>query len=104
MVEGAPGSVKQHTVVSRRAVATIPRAMLRLVSLCGIFVMLAICFACSNNRRAIRWRLVGTGLAIQAVLGLLFLYWDAGNAALRGLGFGLISIDPGEQPHVGRSR
>ncbi len=66
--------------------------MLRLVSLCGIFVMLAICFAFSNNRRAIRWRLVGTGLLIQAVLGFTFLYWDAGNAALRSVGDGVDSF------------
>jgi CNT family concentrative nucleoside transporter len=63
--------------------------MLRLLSLLGIFVMLAICFAASNNRRAIRWRLVGTGLLLQAVLGLVFLYWDAGNAALRSFGDGV---------------
>jgi CNT family concentrative nucleoside transporter len=60
--------------------------MLRLVSLCGIFVMLAICFAFSNNRRAISWRLVGVGLLLQAILGLTFLYWGTGNAALRWFG------------------
>ena len=64
-------------------------AMLQLVSLCGIVVMLAICFAFSRDRRAIKWRLVGTGLAIQATLGLVFLYWDAGNAALRWVGDGV---------------
>ncbi|MBL8734826.1 MAG: NupC/NupG family nucleoside CNT transporter, partial [Planctomycetes bacterium] len=57
--------------------------MLRLVSLCGIAVMLAICFAFSKNRKAISWRLVGTGLLLQAVLGFTFLYWDAGNQALQ---------------------
>ena len=60
--------------------------MLRLVSLCGIAVMLAICFAFSRNRRAINWRLVGTGLLLQAVLGVTFLYWEAGNAALQWFG------------------
>jgi CNT family concentrative nucleoside transporter len=60
--------------------------MLKLVSLCGIAVMLALCFACSNNRRAIRWRLVGVGLLLQALLGFVFLYWEAGNAALRAFG------------------
>lgn len=69
-----------------------PPPMLRLVSLCGIFVMLAICFAFSNNRRAIRWRLVGTGLLLQAVLGFTFLYWEAGNAALRRFGDGVDSF------------
>ncbi len=60
--------------------------MLRLVSLCGIFVMLALCFAFSRDRRAISWRLVGMGLLLQAVLGFVFLYWDAGNQALRWFG------------------
>jgi CNT family concentrative nucleoside transporter len=63
--------------------------MLRLVSLCGIAVLLAICFLCSNNRRAISWRLVGTGLVLQAVLGFTFLYWDAGNQALQRFGDGV---------------
>jgi concentrative nucleoside transporter, CNT family len=66
--------------------ASIPTLMLRLVSLCGIAVMLALCFAFSRNRRAIKWRLVGTGLLLQAVLGLTFLYWEAGNAALQWFG------------------
>lgn len=60
--------------------------MLPLVSLGGIFVMLAICYAFSRDRRAIRWRLVGIGLVLQAVLGLTFLYWDAGNAGLQYVG------------------
>ncbi len=60
--------------------------MLRLVSLCGIGVMLAICFAMSTNRRAVPWRLVGIGLVLQGLLGVLFLYWTAGNAALQRLG------------------
>ena len=51
--------------------------------------MLAICFVFSRNRRAIKWRLVATGLVIQATLGLIFLYWDAGNAALRSVGTGV---------------
>lgn len=72
--------------------------MLRLVSLCGIAVMLAICFAFSKNRKAISWRLVGTGLLLQAVLGFTFLYWDAGNRALQGVGRGVNSvIDLGQE-------
>lgn len=56
---------------------------MQFVSLCGIFAMLAVCFAFSRDRRAIKWRLVGTGLLLQAALGFTFLYWGAGNAALR---------------------
>ncbi|MBM3973064.1 MAG: NupC/NupG family nucleoside CNT transporter [Planctomycetes bacterium] len=60
--------------------------MLRLVSLGGIFVMIALCFALSHNRRAIKWSLVAKGLLLQALLGFVFLYWDAGNAALQAFG------------------
>ena len=63
--------------------------MLRLVSLGGLFVILLLCYVGSNNRRAINWRLVGVGLLIQAVLGFTFLYWENGNAALRGFGQGV---------------
>jgi CNT family concentrative nucleoside transporter len=72
--------------------------MLRLVSLCGIAVMLAICFAFSRNRKAIPWRLVGVGLVLQAVLGFTFLYWDAGNQALQAVGRGVNRvIDLGQE-------
>lgn len=54
--------------------------------------MLAICFVFSRDRSAIKWRLVGTGLGIQAALGITFLYWDAGNAALRSVGTGVDSF------------
>ncbi len=66
--------------------------MLRLVSLCGIAVMLAICFAFSRNRKAIPWRLVGVGLLLQAVLGFTFLYWEAGNQALQAVGRGVNKV------------
>src|SRR5688572_8290467 len=66
--------------------SSIRRRMLRLVSLAGIFVLLAICFAFSKNRRAISWRLVGVGLLLQAFLGFTFLYWERGNAMLRWVG------------------
>lgn len=63
--------------------------MLRLVSFCGIFVLLAICWAASHDRRRIPWRLVVTGLVTQALLGMVFLYWSAGNAALQAVGRGV---------------
>ena len=59
------------------------------VSFGGIFVMLAICVGLSRDRKAIRWRLVGVGLLLQAVLGFVFLTWDAGNAALQACGRGV---------------
>lgn len=63
--------------------------MLRLVSLIGLLAIVGLCFALSSDRRAVRWRLVATGLSIQAGLGLVFLSWDQGNAALRRFGHGV---------------
>lgn len=63
--------------------------MLRLVSLCGLCAILLLCFLVSTDRRAIRWRLVLTGLSVQAVFGLVFLYWEDGNTALRAVGQGV---------------
>jgi len=56
---------------------------MQFVSFCGILAMLAVCFAFSRDRKAINWRLVGTGLLLQALFGFTFLYWDTGNEALR---------------------
>ena len=61
---------------------------LQFVSLFGILVILGLLFACSKNRRAIKWRLVLTGLGIQVVLGLTFLYWERGRLFLWDVGEG----------------
>ncbi|HEX9615084.1 MAG TPA: nucleoside transporter C-terminal domain-containing protein, partial [Bacteroidota bacterium] len=37
----------------------------------GIAVLLGIAWAFSNNRRRVNWKLVGTGLSLQAVFGIL---------------------------------
>ncbi|MEL7021324.1 MAG: nucleoside transporter C-terminal domain-containing protein [Bacteroidota bacterium] len=44
-----------------------------LRSVLGIAVMLFICYLFSSSRRAINWRLVGIGMAMQVVLALLIL-------------------------------
>jgi len=46
----------------------------RLVSFGGLFVMLGIAYALSENRRAISLRVVAWGLALQLILVLLVLY------------------------------
>lgn len=61
---------------------------MRLVSVLGIVVILATCFALSRDRRSVSWRLVGVGVLLQAVLGLTFLFWNDGNAALQAVGRG----------------
>ncbi|MEC7724917.1 MAG: Na+ dependent nucleoside transporter N-terminal domain-containing protein, partial [Planctomycetota bacterium] len=62
---------------------------MQVISFCGIFVMLGICVLLSRDRKAIRWKLVGVGLLLQALLGFVFLSWDGGNAALQACGRGV---------------
>lgn len=42
--------------------------------LLGILVLLGICYLLSANRKAIDWKLVGTGVILQIVLGILILF------------------------------
>jgi concentrative nucleoside transporter, CNT family len=44
-----------------------------LRGLLGIFSLLAICWVFSANRRAIDWKLVGSGMGLQLIFGLLVL-------------------------------
>ncbi|MEL7162838.1 MAG: Na+ dependent nucleoside transporter N-terminal domain-containing protein, partial [Bacteroidota bacterium] len=39
----------------------------------GMAVLIGVCYACSRNRRAIDWKLVGIGLSMQFVLAVLIL-------------------------------
>jgi len=48
-------------------------------SLLGMLALLGICFAISNNRSKISWRLVGWGLGLQLILGLFVMKTDAGQ-------------------------
>lgn len=54
--------------------------MEKLISLLGLFTMVAIAFAFSSDRKNINWKTVGSGLALQIVFGLLILKTDAGHA------------------------
>jgi CNT family concentrative nucleoside transporter len=45
----------------------------RLVSLIGIFVMLALCWALSEHRSKVKWRIVAWGVALQLVLASVVL-------------------------------
>src|SRR5512140_3539001 len=47
--------------------------MYRLVGLLGIVTLLAIAYALSTNRRAIRWKTVGLGLSLQFLFALFVL-------------------------------
>jgi CNT family concentrative nucleoside transporter len=60
--------------------------MLQTRSALGIVAMIGLLYVLSSNRKAIKWRLVITGIALQFVLGLVFLKWKRGNEFLRGVG------------------
>jgi concentrative nucleoside transporter, CNT family len=51
----------------------------------GMVILLAIAFGLSTNRRSINPRTVFGALAIQVLLGVVALYWAAGNRALHAM-------------------
>ena len=62
------------------------------IGILGIIVILAIAVAFSSNRKAINLRVVGAALALQAVIAVFVLYFDAGQAVIGGLSTGVMAI------------
>lgn len=60
--------------------------MERFTGLIGIVLILGIAYAMSNNRKAINYRTVGVGLAIQFSLAVFILRTDIGQAIFQWLG------------------
>jgi len=58
----------------------------RLVGLLGIATMLGIAVLLSSDRKKINWRLVGSGLALQALFGLIVLKTGPGRAVFAAVG------------------
>ena len=63
-----------------------------LSSLAGMLLIVAIAFALSHNRRAIRLRIVGPAFALQAGLAALVLRFAPGKFALEGAAHGVESL------------
>ena len=66
--------------------------MERFTGLLGIVLILGLAFALSNNRRAINYRLVGSGLAIQLGLAVFILKTSVGQRLFAFLGAGITKI------------
>ena len=66
--------------------------MEKLVSLLGLFVMVGIAFALSENKKAIQWRTVVTGIILQMVFGLLILKTSLGHEVFATIGRGFNAI------------
>lgn len=66
--------------------------MEKFTGLLGIALILGLAFALSNNRRAINYRLVGSGLAIQFGLAVFILKTTIGQRLFAWLGAGITKI------------
>lgn len=64
----------------------------KLLGAAGIIVILAIAFALSTNRKAIRLRIVGAAFALQAAIAFLVLYTSWGRAGILGLSAGVSNL------------
>ncbi|HLS48254.1 MAG TPA: Na+ dependent nucleoside transporter N-terminal domain-containing protein, partial [Gemmatimonadales bacterium] len=62
----------------------------RLVGILGVVTMIALAVMLSYDRKRIDWRLVGTGLALQALFGVIVLKTGPGRAFFDWMG-GLIT-------------
>ncbi len=60
--------------------------MERLTSILGIGVILGICYACSTDRKAIKWKIVAWGLALQVLFALLVLQFAFGRDVMAAAG------------------
>jgi CNT family concentrative nucleoside transporter len=57
----------------------------RFTGLLGLIVFLALAYALSTDRRAIRWRTVGWGLGLQILFAFLVIKWNTGQAILHNI-------------------
>jgi CNT family concentrative nucleoside transporter len=64
----------------------------KLLGIAGILVILALAFALSTNRRAIRPRVVGAAFALQAGIAFLVIYTSWGRAGIQALSNGVSSL------------
>jgi CNT family concentrative nucleoside transporter len=63
-----------------------------LIGLAGIILILAIAFALSSDRRAIKPRVVGAAFLLQAGIAILVLYVPAGRAIIGGMSHGVANL------------
>ena len=64
--------------------------VLRVIGAVGI--LLFICWLLSNNRRAVNWKAVATGIGLQAAIAFFVLWSELGQAALQGLSNGITTV------------
>jgi len=55
----------------------------RFTGLLGLITFIGVAYACSTNRRAIRWRTVAWGVGLQFVFAVLVIKWSLGQRILQ---------------------
>ena len=60
--------------------------MERFIGIIGMVVLLAIAFALSNNKKAINYKTVGVGLALQIIFGIFIFKVPVGQKIFLWLG------------------
>ena len=83
-------SAAERIAQAREGLAT-PLAE-RLIGLLGIATMIGIAVLLSHDRKKINWRLVLTGLGLQAVFGIIVLKTAAGRAVFASIGNAITSL------------
>ncbi|MGE0706391.1 MAG: nucleoside transporter C-terminal domain-containing protein [Planctomycetota bacterium] len=71
--------------LKRRGASTGSSLWDRFRSVIGMFFLLGVCFALSNNRSKVSWKLVGWGLGLQLLLGVLVMKTPLGRAVFQGV-------------------
>lgn len=66
--------------------------MERLQPVIGLAVMIGLLYAFSTNRRAVRWRIVAWGLALQFCFALLVLRTDVGHRVFEGINQAFVKV------------
>lgn len=66
--------------------------MEKLISFVGLLVMIGVAYALSENKKAIQWRTIITGIILQMVFGLLILKTSAGHNLFDTIGRGFNAI------------
>ena len=64
----------------------------RIVSFFGLLVMIGIAYLCSENKKAIQWRTVLTGIGLQILFGLIILKTSFGRTVFDSIGRGFNAI------------
>lgn len=66
--------------------------MERFQGVLGIIAILGLMVLISKYRRKINWRIIGSALALQALMGFLVIKWEPGARALEGLANGITHV------------